>query len=94
MPFVAAMTKRQRHLGLFEAMTQRLGLRKALASRAGNGAAERRALDRCMDCSAVSACETWLGETGAAATSPDFCRNHDMFERLKHDIEAERRYER
>lgn len=88
MSILESLTKRQRHAALFDAMAGRLGLRRAFAVRADRGA-ERRALERCMACSAVDACQTWLAETERAPSTPAYCNNHDMFERLKHDIEAE-----
>lgn len=93
MSILESLTKRQRHSALFDTMAGRLGLRRAFAVRADQGA-ERRALERCMDCSAVDACKSWLAETETAPSSPDYCNNHDMFERLKHDIEAEGLYRR
>ncbi|WP_306117897.1 MULTISPECIES: DUF6455 family protein [unclassified Roseitalea] len=89
MSILTQLTMRQRHAALFQAMSDRLGLSEAFARRAGHGDAPRRAVDRCMSCDQVSACESWLAENAAPVEAPGYCRNHDMFERLKHDIEAE-----
>lgn len=79
---------------LMEEMIDTLDLREALESRADNANVIRRAANRCMGCTETDACQSWLEEHKTAEQSPSYCRNHDMFERLKHDIEAERQLAR
>ena len=73
---------------LFHVMINRLGMRDALASRPNSEAVARRAQARCADCGRESACQTWLADNAAPSEAPSFCKNHDLFERLKHEIEA------
>ena len=86
------MYKRMTHQAdLMETMIDKLELRNALETRADTVNVMRRAANRCMSCTETEACEKWLAEHNKADEAPSYCRNHDMFERLKHDIEAERR---
>ena len=74
---------------LFHVMVDKLGLRAALESRPGAEAVMKRAQQRCANCGREDTCQNWLAENETAGEAPYFCKNHDMFERLKHDIEAE-----
>ncbi|MFZ2099211.1 MAG: DUF6455 family protein [Oricola sp.] len=74
---------------LFHAMVDKLGLRDAVESRPQAKDVMRRAQARCADCGREDSCTTWLEENERPAQAPYFCKNHDMFERLKHDIEME-----
>lgn len=74
---------------LFQAMLDKLGLRKAILSRQNSATVMRRAGERCAECGREESCRIWLDEMDEPAEAPRFCRNHDLFERLKHDIEAE-----
>ncbi|QKV18000.1 DUF6455 family protein [Oricola thermophila] len=78
--------------GLFHVMVDKLGLRAALESRPHSSAVMKRAQERCAGCGREDACQTWLETNAHPDEAPAFCKNHDMFERLKHDIEAERKY--
>ena len=74
---------------LFHAMVDKLGMRGALESRPHSEAVMKRAQDRCAECGREDACRQWMAETDAPEETPSYCKNHDLFERLKHDIEAE-----
>jgi hypothetical protein len=50
----------------------------------------KRAQQRCANCGREDTCQNWLAENETPSEAPYFCKNHDMFERLKHDIEAEK----
>lgn len=39
----------------------------------------------CTGCASVDACATWLDRTETAGATPDYCRNADLFARLKLD---------
>jgi hypothetical protein len=39
----------------------------------------------CTGCAAADACANWLDRTERADTAPDYCRNADLFARLKFD---------
>lgn len=73
---------------LFDRMVDTLGVREAMAEKSGHGNLMRRAVSRCMGCQDGGACENWLETHDTAAEAPHYCRNHDMFARLKHEIEA------
>lgn len=75
--------------GLFHVMVDKLGMRDALQSRPNSEAVIKRAEARCAGCGRESECQTWMAENAAPVETPGYCRNHDLFERLKHDIEAE-----
>ncbi|TCD14495.1 DUF6455 family protein [Oricola cellulosilytica] len=74
---------------LFQAMLDKLGLRQAILTRHNSGTVMRRAEERCAECGREESCRIWLDEMDEPIEAPRFCRNHDLFERLKHDIEAE-----
>ena len=73
---------------LFDRMVDTLGVREAMADKNDHGNLTRRAVSRCMGCKDGEACSHWLEANETAAAAPGFCRNHDMFARLKHEIEA------
>ncbi|GAB4352139.1 MAG: hypothetical protein Kow0026_09570 [Oricola sp.] len=75
---------------LFHVMVDRLGLRSAIESRPHAKEVMKRAQQRCADCGREDECQVWLAENETAREAPCFCKNHDMFERLKHDIEIEK----
>jgi len=75
---------------LFHVMVDKLGLRTALEARPGSDAVMKRAQARCAGCGREDTCQSWMAENEIAPEAPYFCKNHDMFERLKHDIEAEK----
>jgi hypothetical protein len=43
---------------------------------------------RCMSCGKPDACSAWLAEHGSAEEAPSFCRNHDLFARLREHAEG------
>ncbi len=73
---------------LFDAMVDKLGVRGAMAERGDQGNLMRRAVSRCMGCTDGKACSHWLDTLETAAEAPNYCRNHDMFARLKNEIEV------
>lgn len=74
---------------LFHVMVDRLGLRAALEARPSADAVMKRAQTRCADCGREDTCQVWMAENEQPDAAPYFCKNSDMFERLKHEIEAE-----
>jgi len=70
-------------------MVDKLGLRSALESRPHADKVMKRAQARCADCGQEDACTTWMAENDQPGEAPEYCRNHDMFERLKHDLAME-----
>ena len=49
----------------------------------------KRAQARCAGCGREDSCQAWMTENEQPDAAPYFCGNHDMFERLKHEIESE-----
>ena len=75
---------------LFHVMVDKLGLRAAIESRPHAKDVMARAQARCADCGREDTCQSWLAENDQPGEAPYFCKNHDMFERLKHDIGLEK----
>ena len=90
MPLLSLYKRMMRKADLMEQMIDTVDVRDALETRANHADVLRRAANRCMTCAEPDACQSWLAEHDHADEAPGYCRNHDMFERLKHDIEAER----
>ncbi|MCI5075840.1 DUF6455 family protein [Oricola sp.] len=74
---------------LFHVMVEKLGLRQALDARPQVEAVVKRAQSRCAGCGREDSCQVWLSDNDSPAEAPYFCKNHDMLERLKHEVEAE-----
>ena len=74
---------------LFHVMVDRLGLRAAIESRPHARDVMKRAQARCAECGREDTCQSWMAGNEQTDEAPYFCKNHDMFERLKHDIELE-----
>ena len=77
------------HADLFEQMVKKLNLRDELSAVPRSPEVTRRAFSRCLTCAEPGACAEWLEETPVADEAPDYCRNHDMLERLKKLTPAE-----
>ncbi|MBO6553093.1 MAG: hypothetical protein JJ926_04650 [Roseitalea sp.] len=90
MSLLAMYRRMIRKADLMEKMIDTVDARDALQSRADHANVLRRAANRCMTCAEPDACEKWLAGHDRAEEAPGYCRNHDLFERLKHDIEAEK----
>lgn len=89
MSLLSIFQKMMHHGDLQHAMMEKLGVREALIDRPGSAPVMRRAVNRCLSCEAVGDCEQWLESHETADHAPSFCRNSELFERLKHEIEAE-----
>jgi len=83
-------TRVKRRTDLLDRMMATLGVRGKFASLPNGPEVLRRAATRCMTCGRADACAAWLDEDRNRIEAPGFCRNHDLFERLKHRIEADR----
>jgi hypothetical protein len=73
----------------FWRMVQVLDVRSQIEALPDSGAVLRRAETRCEGCSEPQACAAWLDGREAASEAPEYCRNHDLFERLIEQIERE-----
>ena len=90
MPLLALYRRMMRQADLMEEMIDTVGLRDALHERPDHANVLRRATNRCMTCAEPGACRQWLTGHDSADEAPAYCRNHDLFERLKHDVEAKK----
>lgn len=79
-----------RHLELMDRMMDALGVTERFKSLPGAGNVLRRASIRCRGCSQPNACAAMLDEHATLDEAPTYCRNHDLFERLQREIDAER----
>lgn len=84
----AMMTRIAVKSGLIEQMMTTLDVRDRFAGVPGGQEALRTAVLRCMSCGKPDACSAWLAEHGSAEEAPDFCRNHDLFARLREHAEG------
>ncbi len=72
-----------RHADLFEAMIDKMGVRKKVFDLPDTPAVLRRANMRCLSCGSADACEAWLETETAAEQPPEYCRNKALFARLE-----------
>lgn len=79
----AMMTRIAAKSDLIEQMMTTLEVRDRFAELPSGGEVLRSAMLRCMSCGKPDACSAWLAEHGSAEEAPDFCRNHDLFARLR-----------
>lgn len=68
---------------LIEQMMATLEVRNRVAELPAGGEVLRNAVLRCMSCGKPDACSAWLAEHDSAEEAPAFCRNHDLFARLR-----------
>ena len=66
----------------FEAMVVRLGVGDELEQLSDRAGVVDRAVDRCLGCGQTGPCHEWLDQNETAPAAPDYCPNHDLFERL------------
>ena len=90
MSLLSMYRRMMRKAGLMEQMIDTVEVRDALDQRSDHANVLRRAVNRCLTCAEPDACEHWLAEHEHADEAPSYCRNHDLFERLKHEIASER----
>jgi Family of unknown function (DUF6455) len=73
---------------LKDAMVAKLGLKQAMDSLPDHANIHDRAQKRCMTCNNAADCARWLATENAPDEAPDYCKNHDLFERITDKIEA------
>jgi hypothetical protein len=82
MDIVGHLIKKAVHTSLFQSMMSTLGLRNTLQELPDSPAVIARAVERCMGCEQVSACEDWLDSHSGAYEPPSYCKNGDLAARL------------
>lgn len=78
-----------RHMDLMDRMMDAVGVTNSLKSLPGAAGVLRRSTVRCLRCANADSCKAFLDTNQTAQEAPGYCRNHDLFERIKRDIEAE-----
>ena len=76
---------------LMDAMMTKLGVTEKMSELPDHAGVLRRAAARCMTCEKPDACSRWLAHESQPDEAPDFCKNHDLFERVLGAMEAETR---
>lgn len=71
------------HSELMERMFAKFGVREQFAEISQGPEVLRRAAMRCASCTDTEACAAWLDTNAAPAEAPDYCRNHDLIERMR-----------
>lgn len=74
---------------LMDAMMKKLGVAEEMLQLPDHAGVLRRAANRCLTCDRPDACEHWLVHESRPDEAPDFCRNHDLFERVLQNMEQE-----
>lgn len=90
MAIFSIFTRMGQHVDLMDDMMVTLGVRQSIAELPGGAQVMRRAAIRCFDCKDTEACQMWLDEHREADAAPAFCRNRDLFARVKRREEAAR----
>jgi hypothetical protein len=82
MGLLSYFTRASARLDLMNAMFRRLGVREWFADDPARAVVLRRAAMRCSACNHTAECQAWLDSHETAAHAPNFCRNHDLAERI------------
>lgn len=82
-------TRMSRPADLMGEMMDKLGVADELHTMPDHAGVLRRAASRCMTCEKPDACQHWLENEAKPQSAPDFCRNHDLFERVIHQMEKD-----
>lgn len=72
-----------RQADLMDAMMKKLGVADKMWQLPDHAGVLRRAANRCLTCDQPEACQDWLAHEAAPNEAPGFCRNHDLFERVR-----------
>ncbi len=73
---------------LKDAMVTRLGLKQAMDALPDHANIQERARKRCITCNSATDCAQWLATENAPEEAPDYCKNHDLFERIMDRMET------
>lgn len=89
MKFPALFANLNARAELVDRMARAVGAHNGLLNNPARAAVTRRAVERCSHCDQTESCEKWLETNAVADHAPDYCRNHDLFDRLTRDIETD-----
>ncbi len=79
-----------RHMDLMDRMMDVVGVNNKLKTLPDAPGVLRRAVLRCQTCDNTEECQSFLDANSSADEAPVYCRNHDLFARLKREIEADK----
>ncbi|MCY0094677.1 DUF6455 family protein [Hoeflea ulvae] len=74
---------------LMEGMMKKLAVIDEVKAMPGHGGVLRRAANRCLTCEQTEACGQWLSDAENPDEAPGYCRNHDLFARVRSKLDAE-----
>ncbi|MBO6719621.1 MAG: hypothetical protein JJ913_16820 [Rhizobiaceae bacterium] len=77
-----------RNTELMQEMFSRVGINGWFAQNPHGSEVLRRAALRCGNCTHDAECAQWLEDHATADAAPDFCRNHDLVERIVRDLQS------
>lgn len=69
---------------LMDQMVRKLGVDDTIAALPNGPAVMREATLRCLACGYSDSCSAWLNEPRGRSGAPAYCRNHDLFDDLRH----------
>lgn len=75
-------TRLTKQADLMNAMMSKLGVTDEMWNLPDHAGVLRRAANRCLTCDKPDACAHWLAHEASPGEAPEFCRNHDLFQRV------------
>lgn len=90
MAFFNIFARMNRRVDLMDDMMATLQVRRAIGELPDGPNVLRRAALRCLNCKETCACRAWLDTHREADEAPIYCRNHDLFARVRRRMDAER----
>jgi len=85
--FFSRLTQRA---DLMDGMMKKLDVVDEMKTMPGHAGVLRRAANRCLTCDQPDACQQWLTDEPSPDEAPGFCRNHDLFERVRSKLDTEK----
>lgn len=85
--FFSRLTQRA---DLMDGMMKKLDVVDEMKTMPGHAGVLRRAANRCLTCDQPDACQQWLTDEPNPDEAPGFCRNHDLFERVRSKLDTEK----
>lgn len=83
MAFFNIFARVNRRVDLMDDMMVTLQVRQALSELPNSGHVLRRAAIRCLNCGESESCKAWLDGHWQEDEAPSYCRNRDLFARIK-----------
>lgn len=74
---------------LMDEMMDKLGVSDEMHEMPDHAGVLRRAANRCLTCEKPDSCQQWLNTEISPDEAPNFCKNHDLFERVIEKMNSE-----